>query len=199
MDIYNMCLWPKLIRSELYTKLDLGYHVNGQLCSLLLLGYSIPQGSVLSQKNYVKYTKPLGNITKHHWLEYHLYKDDTQVYLFFKPWSNAAQHVAIDCIEHCIVDTETRNCTITCWNLTLTKLKSCFLHPTTMPTTWKISHCLQVTWWYHQTLVWKSWNKLALYTDLVMHNWNICRIRWCLANDGRNSPIKGLVTTSRLD
>ena len=43
----------------------------------VLMECSIPQGSVLGPKNYVMYTKPLGDVIRTHELPHHFYDDDT--------------------------------------------------------------------------------------------------------------------------
>ena len=42
--------------------------VNGQLSTPVHMTYSVPQGSVLGPKNYIMYTKPVGNICRRHGL-----------------------------------------------------------------------------------------------------------------------------------
>ena len=66
--------------------------------------YSVPQGSVLGPKNYIMYTKPVGDICRNHRLNHHFYADDSQLYLSFEPTDMDSQVVALRRIEACLND-----------------------------------------------------------------------------------------------
>ena len=67
------------------------------------LHYGVPQGSVLGPIMYSLYTSPIGDIIRRHGLNYHLYVDDTQLYLSFKP-TPAEQPGAVAKIEACVCE-----------------------------------------------------------------------------------------------
>ena len=62
----------------------------------------IPQGSVLGPILFTIYTVPIGDICRKHQVAFHLYTDDTQVYLSFKPSIPSSKHECIAKIENCI-------------------------------------------------------------------------------------------------
>ena len=46
-----------------------------------VLGFGVPQGSVLGQKMYCMFTKPVSDIIQRHGLSHNSYADDTQLYM----------------------------------------------------------------------------------------------------------------------
>ena len=52
------------------------------------LAIGVPQGSVLGPKLYCMFSKPIGEICRLHNMKYHIYADDTQVYIVVEPMEN---------------------------------------------------------------------------------------------------------------
>ena len=75
--------------------------IDGTNSEMKELRYGVPQGSVLGPILYLRYTSPIGDIIKRHGLNYHLYADDTLLYLSFKP-THAEQPGSIAKIEACV-------------------------------------------------------------------------------------------------
>ena len=78
--------------------------VNGCSSETVELKCDIPQGSVLGPKLFSIYTAPLYEIIEHHGMKYHLYADDTQIYLFFKPGDILAESIAYARLQQCLYD-----------------------------------------------------------------------------------------------
>ena len=62
----------------------------------------IPQGSVLGPILFTIYTVPIGNICRKHQAAFHLYADDTKIYLSFRPSIPSSKHECIARIKKCI-------------------------------------------------------------------------------------------------
>ena len=63
--------------------------------------FSVPQGSVLGPQWFTIYTYPIRDIILRYNLRYHVYADDTQLYVSFRPDQDQAE-VSIDNLKSCI-------------------------------------------------------------------------------------------------
>ena len=71
------------------------------------LSQGVPQGSVLGPIAFTLYTTPLGDICRAHDILFHLYANDQQVYLSFKPANKNAQSQCMTKLQNCIEDIQT--------------------------------------------------------------------------------------------
>ena len=73
----------------------------------VLLEYGVPQGSVLGPKLYSLYTRPLGDVIRHHQLDVHFYADDTQLYVSFMNNDPEERSTEVAHLNDCIKDVRT--------------------------------------------------------------------------------------------
>ena len=72
--------------------------------SAVPLSCGVPQGSILGPILFTLYTTPLQKICNKHAVTYHLYADDQQLYLAFKPSNAGAKEQCIKQLQGCIED-----------------------------------------------------------------------------------------------
>ena len=75
--------------------------VDGVESDIFNILFGVPQGSVLGPILFIIYTSPLGDIFRRHGVSYHLYADDTQIYISFT--CNKVDEAFAN-MENCIAD-----------------------------------------------------------------------------------------------
>ena len=66
------------------------------------LSSGVPQGSVLGPVLFTTYTIPIAAICKRHGVKYHIYADDTQLYITFDPSIPGDRKHALEKLKKCI-------------------------------------------------------------------------------------------------
>ena len=78
--------------------------IAGELSDPITSNFGLPQGSVVGPIGYSLYTLPVGDIARHHQVDYHVYADDTQLYVSFDPKTPNGLESAISKLQNCIAD-----------------------------------------------------------------------------------------------
>ncbi len=91
-------------RSYLMDRKQLVALPGGARSSAENLTFGVPQGSVLGPILFCVYTTPLGDILRAQEVDFHLYADDSSLYLAFEPNFNQSQIDAVNRMERAISD-----------------------------------------------------------------------------------------------
>ena len=78
--------------------------VSGSYSCEHIMDYGLPQGSVIGPMGFSLYTHPLGEVIRRHHVNYHMYADDTQLYVDFDPTVLGEKEKALNILTSCIDD-----------------------------------------------------------------------------------------------
>ena len=93
--------------------------VNNSRSCCSLVKYGVPQGSVLGPTLFNVYCRPLGRIIRKNDISYHMYADDSQLYVDFSPCD---EKTALANLQRCFVSLITLLiCIIVCYNFSYLK------------------------------------------------------------------------------
>ena len=76
--------------------------IEGEYSTSVPLHFGVPQGSVLGPLLYTIYMLPLGDLLWKAGVSYHLYADDTQLYLAFDFSETTSQHESLNKLQNCV-------------------------------------------------------------------------------------------------
>ena len=88
-------------RSYLYQRRQ-SVTIHGRRSKPRDLPFGVPQGSVLGPILFTLYTSPLGDIARKYGLKFHLYADDTQLYITFRPADGSSFQLSTETLCKCI-------------------------------------------------------------------------------------------------
>jgi hypothetical protein len=79
---------------------------NANTSTSLAVPFGVPQGSVLGPIFFSLYTSPICDIVERHGLHFHLYADDTQIYLSFSFKTSPSINEAMTSAELCVAEVD---------------------------------------------------------------------------------------------
>jgi hypothetical protein len=82
-------------------------YIDGSSSESSSIVFGVPQGSVIGPLMFVTYTLPVGDILRKHNICFHVYADDTQLYVSFNPKIPGAAQNALKRLENCISELQT--------------------------------------------------------------------------------------------
>ena len=82
-------------------------NVAGHLSDPLISEFGVPQGSVMGPLLFTAYIRPIGDIAIKYGVKYHIYADDTQLYISFNPRIPGDLERALTSLTNCIIDIKT--------------------------------------------------------------------------------------------
>ena len=78
-------------------------NINNTKSKSCSLNFAVPQGSLLGPILFSQYTLPLADISKKRCISYHLYADDAQIYVSFRPTNNN-ENTVCETLNNCVID-----------------------------------------------------------------------------------------------
>ena len=76
--------------------------ISGEFSKEHILNFGLPQGSILGPRGYTMYTHPVGDILRRNNVSFHIYADDTQVYVAFDPRIDGECERSLNKLQICV-------------------------------------------------------------------------------------------------
>ena len=76
--------------------------ISGEFSKEHILNFGLPQGSILGPRGYTMYIHPVGDILRRNNVSFHIYADDTQVYVAFDPRIDGECERALNKLQICV-------------------------------------------------------------------------------------------------
>ena len=78
--------------------------VGGTKSETMSLKFGVPQGSIIGPKAFTMYSQPVADIIRRHGVQYHIYADDTQLYVAFNPKTPGDAACATFKLSSCVME-----------------------------------------------------------------------------------------------